>query len=71
MAGVQLLDFDSHDETRAPGKTRVDVVRMGEATAARFAVEPGCAAAIAATRDHAAFAGRRRVGSVRLRCTTA
>jgi hypothetical protein len=41
MAGVQLLDFDSPDETRSPEKTRVDVVRLGDSTAARFAFEPG------------------------------
>ena len=41
MAGVQLLDFDSPDETRSPEKTRVDVVRLGGTTAARFAFEPG------------------------------
>ena len=41
MAGVQPLDFDSPDETRAPEKTRVDVVRVGDTTAARSAFEPG------------------------------
>ena len=41
MAGIQLLDFDSPDETRTPEKTRVDVVRLGDTTAARFAFEPG------------------------------
>ena len=41
MAGVQLRDFDSPDETRAAEKTRVDVVRLGDTTAARFAFEPG------------------------------
>jgi hypothetical protein len=41
VAGVHLLDFDSPDETRAPEKTRVDVVRLGDTTAARFAFEPG------------------------------
>jgi quercetin dioxygenase-like cupin family protein len=41
MAGVELLDFDSPDETRTPDKTRVDVVRLGQTTAARFAFEPG------------------------------
>ncbi len=41
MAGVQALNFDSPDETRTPEKTRVDVVRMGGTTAARFAFEPG------------------------------
>ncbi len=41
MAGVELLDFESPDETRTPEKTRVDVVRTGNTTAARFAFEPG------------------------------
>jgi hypothetical protein len=41
MAGVESRDFDSPDETRTPGKTQVDVVRMGATTAARFAFEPG------------------------------
>jgi hypothetical protein len=41
MAGVQSRSFDSPDETRSPDKTKVDVVRMGDTTAARFAFEPG------------------------------
>jgi hypothetical protein len=41
MTGVQSLDFDSPDETRAPEKTRVDLVRVGGTTAGRFAFEPG------------------------------
>jgi hypothetical protein len=41
MAGVQTLDFDSPDETRTPEKTRVDVVRSGDTTAARLTFEPG------------------------------
>jgi len=41
MAGVQALDFDSPDETRTPDKTRVDLVRVGNITAGRFAFEPG------------------------------
>jgi len=41
MAGIQALDFDSPDETRAPDKTRVDVVRAGDTTAARLTFEPG------------------------------
>ena len=41
MAGVQARDFDSPDETRTPDKTKVDVVRMGSTTAARFTFEPG------------------------------
>jgi len=41
MAGVALLDFDSPEETRSPDKTKVDVVRLGGMTAARFTFEPG------------------------------
>ena len=41
MAGVEKRDFDSPDETRTPDKTRVDVVRLGGTTAARFTMEPG------------------------------
>ena len=41
MAGVHALDFDSPDETRTPDKTRVEVVRLGETTAARMTFEPG------------------------------
>jgi hypothetical protein len=41
MAGVQELDFDAADETRTPDKTRVDLVRIGDTTAGRFAFEPG------------------------------
>jgi hypothetical protein len=41
MAGLQTGDFESPDETRTPDKTRVDVVRMGATTAARFTFEPG------------------------------
>jgi hypothetical protein len=41
MAGVSMLDFDSPDETRTPEKTRVDVVRIGDTTAARLSFEPG------------------------------
>jgi hypothetical protein len=41
MGGVQSRDFDSPDETRTPDKTRIDVVRMGGATAARLRFEPG------------------------------
>ena len=41
MAGVVSRDFGSPDETRSPDKTKVDVVRMGATTAARFAFEPG------------------------------
>jgi hypothetical protein len=41
MAGVEKRDFDSPDETRTPEKTRVDVVNLGETTAARLTMEPG------------------------------
>jgi hypothetical protein len=38
---VEVRKFDTPDETRTPDKTRIDVVRMGNTTAARFAFEPG------------------------------
>src|ERR671916_214316 len=41
MAGVEALNFDSPDETRTPDKTRVDVIRVAGATAARMTFEPG------------------------------
>jgi hypothetical protein len=39
--GVEVRQFDSPDESRTPDKTRIDIVRMGGATAARFKFEPG------------------------------
>jgi hypothetical protein len=41
MGGVNSRAFDSPDETRTPAKTRVDVVRLEGATAARMTFEPG------------------------------
>jgi uncharacterized cupin superfamily protein len=41
MAGIESRDFESPDETRTPEKTQVNVVRMGDTTAARFTFEPG------------------------------
>jgi hypothetical protein len=41
MAGIQKLDFDSPDETRAPDKTRADLVRVGTTTVGRLTCEPG------------------------------
>ena len=41
VAGVEARDFDAPDETRTPDKTRMDVVRMGGATAARLTFQPG------------------------------
>ena len=65
MAGVRELDFDSPDETRTPEKTRVDVVRIGETTAARYTFEPGwkwseCIKPVAGTET----CGLRHVGVV-------
>jgi hypothetical protein len=41
MAGVTVGDFSSPDETRAPDKTTIDIVRMGRSTASRMRLEPG------------------------------
>ena len=41
MAGLQVGDFESPDETRRPDKTQVDVVKLGANTAARLTLEPG------------------------------
>lgn len=41
MASVQSRNFDSPDETRTPDKSKVDIVRMGSTTAARFTFQPG------------------------------
>src|SRR5689334_4883840 len=41
MPGVESRSFDSPDETRAPSKTNVAIVRMGATTAGRFTFEPG------------------------------
>ena len=41
MAGVASKPFDSPDETRTPPDTRVEVVRLGDTTAARFTFQPG------------------------------
>ena len=41
MAGVEKRNFDSPDETRAPDKTRSDIVHLGGITAARLTLEPG------------------------------
>jgi len=42
MAGFHVGDFESPDEVRTPDKTKVDVVRMGDATtAARLTLQPG------------------------------
>lgn len=41
MAGVVTRSFDSPDETRTPPNTRVEVVKLGGNTAARFTFQPG------------------------------
>ena len=41
MAGVETRSFDSPDETRTPSKTKVELVRVGQTTAARMTLEPG------------------------------
>ena len=41
MPGVQKLDFDSPDETRAPDKTRAELVRVGSTTVGRLTLQPG------------------------------
>ena len=41
MAGVEVGDFSSPDETRTPDKTMVEIVRMGGVAASRMRLEPG------------------------------
>jgi mannose-6-phosphate isomerase-like protein (cupin superfamily) len=41
LAGIYARGFDTPDETRAPDKSRIEIVRMGGTTAARFTFEPG------------------------------
>ena len=41
MAGVTKKSFDAPDEARTPEKTKVDVVNLGSATAARTTFQPG------------------------------
>lgn len=41
MAGISRKNFASPDETRAPDKTKVDVVALGPTKVARMTLEPG------------------------------
>ena len=41
MAGITKLDFDSPDEVRTPGNARVEIVTVGDTTAARTTAQPG------------------------------
>jgi hypothetical protein len=38
---ITIKSFDSPDETRAPDKTKLDVLDMGSAKAARLTAQPG------------------------------
>jgi hypothetical protein len=41
MAGVEVGDFGSADETRTPDKTTIEIVRIGGVSASRMRLEPG------------------------------
>jgi mannose-6-phosphate isomerase-like protein (cupin superfamily) len=41
MPGVEVRSFSAPDETRAPDKTKVEIVRMGGTSASRMSLEPG------------------------------
>jgi quercetin dioxygenase-like cupin family protein len=41
MAGIETGNFDTPDETRTPDKTKIEIVKLGSTTAARFSFEPG------------------------------
>jgi hypothetical protein len=41
MANLTVRSFDAPDETRTPDKTRLEVVDLGSAKAARLTVQPG------------------------------
>jgi hypothetical protein len=41
MAGIASKSFESPDETRAPDKTKVEVVDLGGVKAARMTLQPG------------------------------
>jgi hypothetical protein len=41
MAGVSSKSFDTPDELRTPDKTKVEVLRLGGETVARFTFQPG------------------------------
>jgi mannose-6-phosphate isomerase-like protein (cupin superfamily) len=41
VPGVESKSFESPDETRTPDKTKIQVVHVGGATAARITFEPG------------------------------
>jgi uncharacterized cupin superfamily protein len=41
MSGLTRKSFDDADEVRTPPMGRIEVVNLGEATVARFTLEPG------------------------------
>jgi hypothetical protein len=41
MAGLEVRDFSAPDETRAPDKTKVEIVRLGGTSASRMSLQPG------------------------------
>ncbi len=41
MAGIETGGFDAPDESRTPERSKIDIVRMGSTTAARFSFQPG------------------------------
>jgi hypothetical protein len=41
MAGIASGSFDRPDETRTPGRTMIEVVKLGDHTAARITFQPG------------------------------
>jgi hypothetical protein len=65
MAGIASKSFSSPDETRAPDKTKVEVVDLGGVKAARMTLQPGwrwseCIKPVAGTKSCQA----RHVGTV-------
>ena len=41
MAGVEVGDFGSPDETRSPDRTTIEIIRLSGASASRMRLEPG------------------------------
>lgn len=41
MPGIAMKSFDTPDESRTPPKTTVEVVKLGDETAARLTFQPG------------------------------
>jgi hypothetical protein len=41
MAGITKKSFDSPDEVRTPDKTRLEILNLGSAKAARMTAQPG------------------------------